>query len=81
MRLVEEGEEVVGKAIRRETSGGGMLRRDGCLKFGRKYGLRVCTIEDLVDYVMKDDVKRTLEKDNRSTAKRGDWNVNGGTTA
>ena len=48
--LVEDGEEVGGKAIR---SAPGMLRRDGCLDFGRKWGLKVCTIEDLVAYVKK----------------------------
>ncbi|KAL8646769.1 MAG: hypothetical protein Q9226_006720 [Calogaya cf. arnoldii] len=46
--LVEDGEEVEGTA---ERIGGGMMRRDGCLKFGQKWGLKVCTIEDLVDYV------------------------------
>ncbi|KAL8848046.1 MAG: hypothetical protein Q9221_006906 [Calogaya cf. arnoldii] len=46
--LVEDGEEVEGIA---ERIGGGMMRRDGCLKFGQKWGLKVCTIEDLVDYV------------------------------
>lgn len=30
---------------------GGMMRRDGCLGFGRRWGLKVCTIEDLVEYV------------------------------
>lgn len=48
--LVEDGEEIEGKAIRRE---GGMMRRDGCLRFGKRWGLKVCTIEDLVDYVEK----------------------------
>lgn len=46
--LVEDGEEVGGVAERRE---GGMMRRDGCLGFGKRWGLKVCTIEDLVDYV------------------------------
>lgn len=50
--LVEDGEEVEGQAERR---GGGMMRRDGCLKFGRRWGLKVCTIEDLVDYVEAED--------------------------
>ena len=49
--LVEDGEEVEGLAERRE---GGMMRRDGCLKFGKRWGLKVCTIEDLVDYVDKE---------------------------
>ena len=46
--LVEDGEEVPGAAERIE---GGMMRRDGCLDFGKRWGLRVCTIEDLVEYV------------------------------
>ncbi|KAL2812523.1 DHBP synthase RibB-like alpha/beta domain-containing protein [Aspergillus granulosus] len=47
--LVEEGEVVEGVA---EISGNnGMMRRDGCLRFGRKWGLKVCTIEDLVEYL------------------------------
>ncbi|KAL9118606.1 MAG: hypothetical protein Q9187_004846 [Circinaria calcarea] len=46
--MVEDGEEVEGLAERKE---GGMMRRDGCLKFGRRWGLKVCTIEDLVDYI------------------------------
>lgn len=50
--LVEDGEEVEGRAVRRE---GGMMRRDGCLKFGRRWGLKVCTIEDLVAFVEKTD--------------------------
>ncbi|KAL8679104.1 MAG: hypothetical protein Q9186_004599 [Xanthomendoza sp. 1 TL-2023] len=46
--LVEDGEETEAKA---ERVSGGMMRRDGCLKFGRRWGLKVCTIEDLVEYV------------------------------
>jgi len=48
--LVEEGEEVEGEAIRMEP---GMMRRDGCLAFGKRWGMRVVTIEDLVEYVEK----------------------------
>lgn len=48
--LVEDGEEIEGLAARKESS---MMRRDGCLRFGQKWGLKVCTIEDLVDYVEK----------------------------
>ncbi|OJJ49126.1 hypothetical protein ASPZODRAFT_129529 [Penicilliopsis zonata CBS 506.65] len=49
--LVEDGELVEGVA----ALGGdnGMMRRDGCLRFGRKWGLKVCTIEDLVAYLEK----------------------------
>ena len=46
--LVEDGEEVPGQAQR---VGAGMMRRDGCLRFGKHWGLKVCTIEDLVDYI------------------------------
>jgi len=49
--MVEDGEEVPGRAERREP---GMMRRDACLKFGKRWGLKVCTIEDLVDYVKKE---------------------------
>lgn len=46
--LVQDGDEVLGKAERRD---GGMMRRDGCLDFGKRWGLKVCTIEDLVQYL------------------------------
>ncbi|KAJ5503958.1 3-4-dihydroxy-2-butanone 4-phosphate synthase RibB [Penicillium fimorum] len=47
--LVEEGEVVQGVA---EIGGNnGMMRRDGCLRFGKKWGIKVCTIEDLVVYL------------------------------
>lgn len=51
--LVEDGEIVEGVP---EISGNnGMMRRDGCLKFGRKWGIKVCTIEDLVEYVERSE--------------------------
>ncbi|OQE43491.1 hypothetical protein PENCOP_c003G04641 [Penicillium coprophilum] len=47
--LVEEGEVIEGVA---EVGGNnGMMRRDGCLRFGKKWGIKVCTIEDLVLYL------------------------------
>ena len=47
--LVEDGvESAAGVA---ERVGGGMMRRDACLEFGMKWGLKVCTIEDLVRYL------------------------------
>ena len=50
--LVEDGEGVEGNGTGvAERKGGGMMRRDGCLGFGRRWGLRVCTIEDLVEFV------------------------------
>ncbi|KAI5302953.1 3,4-dihydroxy 2-butanone 4-phosphate synthase [Ascosphaera pollenicola] len=48
--LVEDGTEIEGKAA---CPGNGMMRRDGCLSFGKKWGLRVCTIEDLIEYLEK----------------------------
>jgi len=47
--MVLDGEEPWPRAA--EFVGGGMMRRDDCLAFGKKWGLRVCTIEDLVRYV------------------------------
>ncbi|KAI1623497.1 3,4-dihydroxy-2-butanone 4-phosphate synthase [Exophiala viscosa] len=49
--MVDDGESVPGQSIMREP---GMMRRDACLEFGRKWGLKVCTIEDLVGYVEKE---------------------------
>lgn len=48
--MVLDGEEVPGKAEMRNP---GMMRRDDCLAFGKKWGLKVCTIADLVAYVEK----------------------------
>ena len=53
--MVEDGEEIAGVAERR---GGGMMRRDGCLAFAKKWGLRICTIEDLIEYVERVEGKR-----------------------
>ena len=49
--MVEDGEVVPGQTLMREP---GMMRRDGCLEFGKKWGLKVCTIEDLVQYVQRE---------------------------
>lgn len=48
--IVEDGQELPGRAERTEP---GMMRRDACLEFGRRWGLKVCTIEDLVEYRKK----------------------------
>lgn len=48
--LVDDGEVVEGQAIHREP---GMLRGEGCIAFARKWGLKVCTIQDLVTYLEK----------------------------
>lgn len=39
-----------------EIQGDGMLRRDECLRFGKQWGLKVCTIEDLVEYLEKETI-------------------------
>ena len=52
--LVEDGEEIAGQAWRKDP---GMMRRDGCLAFGKKWGLKVCTIDDMVKYVEKTEGK------------------------
>lgn len=47
--MVEDGEEVEGQT---ERSGGfGMMRRDGCMAFARKFGIKIVTIEDLIRYL------------------------------
>jgi 3,4-dihydroxy 2-butanone 4-phosphate synthase len=51
--LVEEGELCEGVPELRGNIG--MMRRDACLKFGRKWGLKVCTIEDLIGYLESPD--------------------------
>jgi 3,4-dihydroxy 2-butanone 4-phosphate synthase len=38
-----------------EFVGGGMMRRDECLAFGKEWGIKVCTIEDLVAYIEEND--------------------------
>ena len=48
--LVDDGEPVPGQALHRNS---GMLRGDGCIAFAQKWGLKVCTISDLVAYLEK----------------------------
>ena len=50
--LVEESREIKGQTEIVEVD---MLRRDGCLGFGKKWGIKVCTIDDLVDYLERHD--------------------------
>lgn len=56
--LVEEGEVVEGIAEVRGNSG--MMRRDACLRFGKRFGLKAITIEDLVAYLEKVDPQEGL---------------------
>ncbi|KAF9885204.1 hypothetical protein FE257_000655 [Aspergillus nanangensis] len=49
--LVEDGETVEGVP---EIGGNNdMMRRDACLQFGKRWGIKTCTIEDLVEYLEK----------------------------
>lgn len=52
--IVDDGEPVPGRALH---SAPGMLRGEQCIAFARKFGLKVCTIADLVDYVEKTEGK------------------------
>ena len=49
--MVEDGAVVEGVTEMRQP---GMMRRDACLEFGKRWGLKVCTIEDLVQYVKEE---------------------------
>ncbi|KOS17236.1 hypothetical protein ESCO_006460 [Escovopsis weberi] len=59
--LVDDGEEVEGVAERR---GGGMLRGEASVEFATRWGLKVCTIADLIAYL--DKVEGRLEDVNGS---------------
>ncbi|KAI2628739.1 3,4-dihydroxy-2-butanone 4-phosphate synthase [Hypoxylon sp. NC1633] len=52
--LVEDGEEISGRAAR---IGPSMMRGEGCITFARKWGLKVCTIADLAAYLDKTEGK------------------------
>lgn len=56
--IVEDGVEVVEGEGKAERVGGGMMRREGCLAFGRRWGLKVVTIEDLVEFVVEREGKK-----------------------
>jgi 3,4-dihydroxy 2-butanone 4-phosphate synthase len=50
--LVVDGKEVPGQT---QLVGGGMMRKDNCLAFGKKWGIKVCTIEDMVKYIVENE--------------------------
>ncbi|KAK4134907.1 3,4-dihydroxy-2-butanone 4-phosphate synthase [Trichocladium antarcticum] len=52
--LVDDGTEVPGRAVREAP---GMLRGEACLAFARRWGLKVCTIADMVVYLEKTEGK------------------------
>lgn len=51
--MVDDGREVEGGGA--ERVGAGMMRRDACLEFGKRWGLRVVTIEDLVEWRRREE--------------------------
>lgn len=55
--MITDGEEVPGKT---ELVGGGMMRTEECLAFGKKWGIKVCTIEDMVLYLEENEGKSSL---------------------
>lgn len=52
--LVEDGTAVSGQAVLLEP---GMMRGEACVEFARRWGLKVCTIADMVDYLEKTEGK------------------------
>jgi 3,4-dihydroxy 2-butanone 4-phosphate synthase len=52
--IIDDGEETPGQAL---VQNHGMLRGEACITFARKWGLKVCTIADLVAYVEKTEGK------------------------
>jgi 3,4-dihydroxy 2-butanone 4-phosphate synthase len=71
---IEPGVAVIGEMVidgeldesaegrrRPEYARSGMMRRDECLKFGRRWGIKVCTIEDLVRYVEATEGRLAVE--------------------
>jgi 3,4-dihydroxy 2-butanone 4-phosphate synthase len=58
--LVEEGaDDPHGRAQRDDV---GMMRRDGCLKFARRWGLKICTIDALARWLeRREDGRHTVE--------------------
>ncbi|RAL68543.1 hypothetical protein DID88_007269 [Monilinia fructigena] len=62
--IVEDGEEVAGEAIRKEP---GMLRRDGCLAFGKKWGVEARTV---LMWRMEDGRWRWMDEGVRGTRER-----------
>lgn len=58
--LVEDGRQVAGQAVLMEP---GMMRGEACVEFARRWGLKVCTIADMVDYLEKTEGKLAVNGD------------------
>ncbi|KAF6813817.1 3,4-dihydroxy-2-butanone 4-phosphate synthase [Colletotrichum sojae] len=52
--LVDDGDVVEGRAVHENP---GMMRGEQCVDFARRFGLKVCTIADLVTYLEKTEGK------------------------
>ena len=55
--LIKDGEPAEDKA---ELHGGGMMRRDDCIDFARRWGLKACTIDDLKRYLDGEEEKLAM---------------------
>ncbi|KAH6633297.1 DHBP synthase RibB-like alpha/beta domain-containing protein [Boeremia exigua] len=56
--MINDGESVDGRP---ELVGSGMMRTDDCLKFGKKWGIKVCTIEDMVTWIEENEGKLPVQ--------------------
>lgn len=56
--MINDGESVDGRP---ELVGGGMMRTDDCLRFGQKWGIKVCTIEDMVTWIEENEGKLPVQ--------------------
>ncbi|KAJ4339404.1 3,4-dihydroxy 2-butanone 4-phosphate synthase [Didymella glomerata] len=56
--MIRDGESVDGRA---ELTGAGMMRTEDCLEFGKKWGIKVCTIEDLVTWIEENEGKLPVQ--------------------
>ena len=56
--LVTEGHMVEGRP---EMKGVEMMRSDDCLCFGKRWGIRVCTIEALVEFLEQSRTKNGVK--------------------
>ena len=56
--LIAEGDIAEGSP---EMKGAEMMRSEGCLQFGKRWGIRVCTIEALVEFLEQGNSKIGVE--------------------
>lgn len=56
--MITDGESRDGRP---ELVGGGMMRTEECLAFGKKWGIKVCTIEDMVTWIEENEGKLPVQ--------------------